>query len=62
MLPKSRAKKAMGAMDMIEQSLRKMDGWENFHLDACVTAVTVYAVVSVNRGRVLTVERSFGYT
>ena len=61
LLPVSRGHKTMCAMDMIEQTLRTMEGWGNFRLDSCVVAVSVYAGISVNVRRLLQVQKSYGY-
>lgn len=61
LLSKSREEKTMGALDMIEQSLRGQEGWHNFRLDSCVVALRASADVLANGLTLYTIDRTYGY-
>ena len=61
LLGKSRQEKTMGTLDMIEQSLRGMDGWSNFRLDSCVVAIRASADVLADGTMPYSVEKIYGY-
>ena len=59
-LPVSKEKKVMRAMDMIEDAIRKK-GRANFYMDSCVVALEAFAEVKANRKKEFQVIRQYCY-
>ena len=59
-LPVSKEKKVMRAMDMIEDAIRKK-GRVNFYMDSCVVALEAFAEVKANRKKEFQVIRQYCY-
>lgn len=61
LLSASKEKKVMGAMDMVEQSVRKSGGREGFRLDSCIVAIEASIDVKANKRKVFNVIRQYCY-
>ena len=59
-LPVSKEKKVMRAMDMIEDAIRKK-GRANFYMDSCVVALEAFAEVKANRKKEFQVIHQYCY-
>ena len=59
-LPVSKEKKVMRAMDMIEDAIRKK-GRANFYMDSCVVALEAFAEIKANRKKEFQVIRQYCY-
>lgn len=61
LLSAGKEKKIMGAMDMIEQSIRKAGGREGFRLDSCIVAIEASVDVKANNRKVFNAVRQYCY-
>jgi hypothetical protein len=60
LLKESKTELLTGGMDIIEQAVRA-DGWQNFRLDCCITALEVSVDVMANTTKIYNVTRSYCY-
>ncbi len=61
MLPVSGEKKLTRSIDLIENRLRNMQGYENFKMDNCIEYLEAEVKIKSGFGREYQVKRSFGY-
>lgn len=59
---KSKSEKLKRGMDMVELSVRTMEGKENFRLDSCIEAIEVSFSVNANRKKVFYVTKQYCYS
>ena len=61
LLAQSKRVKIMRGMDMVEMKMHAKEGWENFRLDLCLTALEASVDVKANEKKTFTVTRAYHY-
>ena len=61
LLAQSKRVKIMRGMDMVEMKMHEKEGWENFRLDLCLTALEASVDVKANEKKTFTVTRAYHY-
>lgn len=61
LLAMGKQNKVLRGMDMLELCIREEEGYEDFRMDACITAIEASMDVKANRKKTFTVSRQYGY-
>lgn len=61
LLTMGKQNKVLRGMDMLELCIRNKKGYEDFRMDACITAIEVSMDVKANGKKTFTVSRQYGY-